>query len=301
MTSHLATLCRALLLLLLLGAGAAQAAGKATLGVFLPTSMADGQERFRFAEELAARLSQQLGSPVVARSFGRYEDFAKAARGGLLDFAVVDAWAAVSLKGTPVALARRAGAVEERWAIVAPTRGAVKDLQGKRLAITKGAGPADVRFVSNVVFAGDLDATRHFKLVPVPNVESALKAVEAKSAEAALVPAGLVPEGMRVLYRSSPQPAALVVHFKRDEAALVAALGRVQGLAPFEAFTPVAEKELAAFSQRVLKGAPRRQPQVLESPLVRPSTEALVDLGEVGLVMPSFLEALDVEGAQPDE
>ena len=64
----------------------------------------------------------------------------------------------------------------------------MKDLSGKRLAITKGAGPSDSKFVSNVIFAGDLDAQKHFKLVSVPNVESALKMLEAKGAEAALVP-----------------------------------------------------------------------------------------------------------------
>ena len=44
----------------------------------------------------------------------------------------------------------------------------------------QGAGAADPKFVTNVVFAGDLDARKHFKLTPVPNVESALKMLEAK-------------------------------------------------------------------------------------------------------------------------
>ena len=51
---------------------------------------------------------------------------------------------------------------------------AVKDLAGKRLALVKGAGPADPKFVTHVVLGGDLDAQRHFKVVPVPNVESGL-------------------------------------------------------------------------------------------------------------------------------
>jgi ABC-type amino acid transport substrate-binding protein len=292
-----------LLLALALAAGGAHAAGKkSTLGIFLPTTMADGQERFRLGEELAGKLSEALGEPVVAKSFGRYEDFAKAARSGGLDFAVADAWAIVPLDANPVAMAVRSGTSDERWAIISEMRGAVKDLQGKKLAVTKGAGPADVRFVSNVVFGGDLDAQRHFKLVPVPNVESALKALEAKSADAALVPVSHVPSGTRVLYRSSPQPGAAFLLFKkRDAQEVVAGLKKAGAVGPFSAFGPVGPDSLDDFNRRVVRGPPKRLPVITESPVLRPQTDALVRLGEVGLVMPSFIDDLDVGAEQPDD
>jgi hypothetical protein len=160
---------------------AAWAEKKATLGVFLPTTLTDGQQRFTFAEGLAAQLGTALEQPVAAKSFGRYEDFSKAVTDGLVDFAVVDALSAVQLgeKATPVAFAALAGETAPRWAIISNGKGSVKDLQGKRLALTKGAGAMDAKFVSHVVFGGDLNAGDHFKVVSVPNVESALKMLEA--------------------------------------------------------------------------------------------------------------------------
>jgi hypothetical protein len=152
------------LLLVCALAPAAWAQKKTTLGVFLPTTLADGQERFDFAEKLAAQLGTALDQPMAAKSFGRYEDFAKAISDGTLDFAMVDAWAAVQLgpKATPLAFAALSGDTTQRWAVISYGKGSVKDLSGKRLALTKGAGPSDPKFVSNVIFAGDLDAQKHF-------------------------------------------------------------------------------------------------------------------------------------------
>jgi hypothetical protein len=283
-------------------APAAWAQKKTTLGVFLPTTLTDGQERFDFAERLAAQLGTALNQSVAAKSFGRYEDFSKATSGGTLDFAVVDAWAAVQLgaKATPVAFAALSGETTQRWAIISYGKGSVKDLAGKRLALTKGAGPSDPKFVSNIIFAGDLDAQRHFKLVSVPNVESALKMLEAKGAEAALVPLAHVPKDARVLFRSTKVPGALLVSLRGGDE-LEESLPRLQAVAPFNAFVRVQGREFEDFRKLVQQGPPRRQPVIVESPVLRVDTDALVTSGELNPVLPTFTTAMDVSDEQPDD
>ncbi|WP_224360545.1 PhnD/SsuA/transferrin family substrate-binding protein [Hyalangium versicolor] len=283
-------------------APAAWAEKKTTLGVFLPTTLADGQERFQFAEKLAAQLGDSLGQSVAAKSFGRYEDFSKAISDGTLDFAVVDAWAAVQLgaKASPVAFAALSGDTAQRWAVVSYAKGSVKDLAGKRLAIAKGAGPSDPKFVSNVVFAGDLDAQKHFKMVSVPNVESALKMLEAKGAEAALVPLVHAPKDARVLYRSTKVPGALFVTFK-GAGNVEDSLSKLGEVAPFSSFVKVQGKDFEDFRKLVQQGPPRRQPVIVESPVLRVDTDALVSSGELNPVLPNFVTAMDVSDEQPDD
>ncbi|MBU8896504.1 hypothetical protein DRW03_24270 [Corallococcus sp. H22C18031201] len=276
---------------------------KSTLGVFLATTLADGQERFQYAEALASKLEAELGRPVAAKSFGRYEDFARAVSEGLLEFAVVDAWAAAQLgaRAVPVAYASRSGETQQRWAIVALQKGTVKELAGKRLALVKGAGPADPKFVTHVVLGGDLDAQKHFKLVPVPNVESALKMLEAKGAEAALVPVSHVSKDMRVLFRSGRVPGAVLVDLKGGAEALRGALGRVGAVAPFDAFLAIQGKEFDDFRKLVAQGPPRRQPVFAEAPEVRVSAPVLVKSDELGPALPPFTQDLAVSADQPDD
>ncbi len=289
------------LALLCAWAPAAWAAKKTTLGVFLPTTLTDGQQRFDFAEKLAAQLGSTLNQPVAAKSFGRYEDFSKAISDGTLDFAVVDAWAAVQLgsRAVPVAFAAVSGDTAQRWAVISYGKGSVKDMAGKRLALTKGAGTSDPKFVSNVIFAGDLDAQKHFKMVPVPNVESALKMLEAKGAEAALVPLAHAPKDARVIYRSAKVPGAVLVtvHGAKLEESLPQ-LGAVQ---PFSAFVKVQGKDFEDFRKLVQQGPPRRQPVIVESPVLRVNTDALVNSGELNPVLPNFVSAMDVSDEQPDD
>lgn len=289
------------LLLVCAFAPSAWAQKKTTLGVFLPTTLTDGQERFEFAEKLAAQLSTSQGTPVAAKSFGRYEDFSKAISEGSLDFAVVDGWAAVQLgpKATPVAFAALSGDTAQRWAVVAYGKGAVKDLAGKRLAIAKGAGPSDPKFVSNVIFAGDLDAQKHFKLVSVPNVESALKMLEAKGAEAALVPLAHAPKDAKVLYRSTKVPGAVLVTMKGAD--LEESLPKLGAVAPFSAFVRMQPKDFEEFRKLVQQGPPRRQPVLVDSPTLRVDTDALVTTGELNPVLPNFTTAMDVSDEQPDD
>ena len=291
------------LVLLCAWAPAAWAQKKTTLGVFLPTSFTDGQERFEFAEKLATQLSTALGQPVAAKSFGRYEDFSKAVSEGIIDFAVIDSWAAVQLgnKATPVALAPLSGETSQRWAIVSTAKNSVKDLAGTRLAIVKGAGAADPKFVTNVVLAGDLDAKKHFKLTPVPNVESALKMLEAKGAEAALVPLAHVPQGVKVLFRSSKVPGAVLVGMRGDSDDLKENLRKLDAVAPFGTFVAVQGKELDDFGRLLQRGPPARQPVLVDAPALRVDTRSLMEPSALQPVLPSFADALDVSAEQPDD
>jgi hypothetical protein len=298
---------RSLLLGLVLLCAWAPAAGaaakKATLGVFLPSTLTDGQQRFQYAEALATKLTAATGRPTGAKSFARYEDFSKAVSEGIIDFAVVDSWAAVQLgaKATPVALAPLSGETSQRWAIVSNIKGTVKDLAGKRLAIVKGAGATDPKFVTNVVLAGDLDAKKHFKLTPVPNVESALKMLEAKGAEAALVPLSHVPEGVRVLYRSTKVPGAVLVGMRGDADDLTENLRKLEPVAPFGAFVAVQPKELEDFRKLLQSGPARRQPVLVEAPALRVETKAFMNPSALQPVLPSFADALEVSAEQPDD
>ncbi|QRO01327.1 hypothetical protein JRI60_21025 [Archangium violaceum] len=299
-------LLRSLFLALTLVCAWAPAAGaaakKATLGVFLPTTLTDGQQRFQYAEALAAKLSTATGRPTAAKSFARYEDFSKAVSEGIVDFAVVDSWAAVQLaKATPVALAPLSGETSQRWAIVSLSKGSMKELAGARLAIVKGAGATDPKFVTNVVLAGDLDAKKHFKLTPVPNVESALKMLEAKGAEAALVPLTHVPQGVKVLFRSTKVPGAVLVGMKGDVEDLQGNLQKLDAVAPFGAFVAVQAKELEDFRKLLQSGPPRRQPVLVDAPALRVETRAFMEPAALQPVLPSFADALDVSAEQPDD
>ncbi len=283
----------------------AQGAGKndrVTLGVFLPTTMADGQKRFEVSEALGRALEARLGKPVVVKNFGRYEDFAQAAKAGL-DVVVVDAWAAAHLgpKDEPVAMGVIGGETHQRWGVVTSQRGLVKDLAGKRLAVPRGVRSLDAKFVTNVVFAGDLEAERHFKLESVPNAESALKMLESKAADAALVPLAHVPEGTRAVYRSSRVPGVVVLSLKGDAAAVRAAFEGMGEVGPFSGFTAPKERDLSALRVLLTKGVARRQVVVAESPIVRPVPEAMVDVREVGLVLPTFLDLMDNPKETPDD
>ncbi len=289
--------------LVLAWAPTASAEKKLTLGVFLPTTLTDGQERFEFAEKLAAQFATALDQAVAAKSFGRYEDFAKAVSDGLLDFAVVDSWAAVQVgnRADPVAFAALSGETTQRWAIISQAKGSVKDLAGKRLALMRGAGPMDPKFVSHIVFAGDLDAKRHFKLVSVPNVESALKILEAKGAEAAVVPLAHVPKDARVLFRSAKVPGAVLVNLRGSAKAVEEVLPQMAPVAPFSAFVKVQGREFDDFRKLVQNGPPRRQPFIVESPVLPVDTDALVQSEKLNPVLPPFTSAMDVSSEQPDD
>ncbi len=283
------------------GSGAGKG-DRVTLGVFLPTTMADGQKRFEVSEQLGQALEKRLGKPVVVKNFGRYEDFAQAAKSGL-DVIVVDAWAAAHLgpKDEPVAMGVVGGDTHQRWGVVTAQRGLVKDLNGKRLAVPRGVRSLDAKFVSNVIFVGDLEAERHFKLESVPNAESALKMLESKAADAALVPLAHVPEGTRAVYRSARVPGVVVLSLKGDGASVRTAFEGMGAVGPFSGFTAPKERDLRELRDLLTRGVPKRQVVVAESPVVRPQPAAMVDVREVGLVLPTFLDMMDNSKETPDD
>jgi len=278
---------------------------KLALGVFLPSTMTDAQERFRFAEKLAAGLGTALGEPLVGRSFGRYEDFSKAVSDGSLDVAVVDGWAAAeaATRFEPVALGVVGGETHPAWAVVAATQGVVKDLKGKRLAVLKGSGASfDAKFVTHVVFAGDLEAQKHFgKWVSTPSVESSLKVLEVKSADAILIPAMHVPKGAHVLFRSGRVLGAVVMATHARAADVQAALKSLGAVEPFDKFVNASADEVAGFKRLLQNGPPKRQPVLTESPLLRLDPPALINPREVGLTLPTFIESMEIAREQPED
>lgn len=291
-----------LALIALLGATSALARGKKTvLGVFLPTTMADGQQRFQVAEKLGTALGATLGDEVVARNFGRYEDFAKAVSSGKVDVAVVDAWAAAQLnKGTPVAFGAVSGEPLQRWVIVTHRRGVVKDLSGKKLVVPRGARAYDAKLVSNVMFVGDYDARRHFRLVAVPNVESALRMLASKGADAALVPAMHAPEDARVVYRSAPLPGVIALSLRGDKEAQRKALTSMAAVAPIDRFTPAEADALEGLRRLMVRGPAKRSPVMAAAPGFVLDTEPLVSFHDVGFSLPSFVDEIESPKAQPD-
>jgi hypothetical protein len=132
-------------------------------------------------------------------------------------------------------------------------------------------------------------------------VESALKMLEAKGAEAALVPTAHAPKDMRVLFRSNKVPGALLVNLKGSATALEEGLSRIEPVAPFSAFVKVQGKEFEEFRKLVQQGPPRRQPIIVDSPTLRVDTDALVKSDQLTPVLPSFTSAMEVSGEQPDD
>ncbi len=284
-------------------AASASAADKLTVGVFLPTASSDGQERLRFAESFAAGLGEALGIPATGKNFGRYEDFAKAVKDGSLDVAVVDAWAAAqgSAGLRPVALAVQGGQTHRRWAIIGRGKVPLKDLAGKRLALSRGVSALDAKFINNAILVGDFEASKRLKLIPVPSVESALSLVDSKGAEAALVPASLTPKNLTTLYQSPKIPIAVAVVLKGEVEPLQQAIVAKGGVAPFDKFVAARPGELDELARLISAGPGKRRPYMAESPIVHPDAPALLNFREVGLVLPSFLDSYEVTKEQPDD
>ncbi len=292
---------RCVVLAVALAVPAMAAEKKLVLGVFLPTTMVDGQARFQLSERLGQALEKSLGQKVVVRNFGRFEDFEKAAAGGL-DVAVVDAWAAVQIKSRKetLAVAQVDGETHHRWAVVSSRYATVKELAGKRLAVPRGVRSLDPRFVANVIFVGDVK-DKHVKIVPVPNAESALAALESKEAEAALVRAGSAPKGARVIYRSSPLPGTVAVNLRGNAEELSKAFLAMEAVAPISKFVAPRANELESLERLLVQGPPKRLAMLAESPIVRPEVPVVVDMNEVKAVLPTFTDFIEPTTELPDD
>ena len=274
-----------------------------TVGVFLPATMADGDKRFNFGEDCAAKLQQTLGQDVKSRVFARFEDFSKALADRSIDVGVIDGWAAIELadRVTPLALAVRSGRTAEPWAIVAAGRTRFEDLKGKRLAVPRGLSAANAQLVANLVLGGLLPSESYFTLDLVPAVESSLQMFRVGSTDAILVPASQVPETGEVLFRSAPLPIAAVVTRRGGETTeLVTAVQSMGEVMPFNGFSEAGTKDLARL-HRLLQRGPSAPAAFLNA-----SFQYRIDLGDqlrrkgVDLAFPDFNAFMDLPVEKPD-
>lgn len=274
---------------------------KLSLGVYLPISVDGRDKQFEFAQALAAELGPQLGASISPKPFARFDDFAKAAKDGALDLGLADAVVLAQARQDYMAFATAQLEADPtgRWAIVAAQQAAVGRLKGKRLALVKGPS-SEAEFVTNMIFAGDLPAG-HFQLVFVPALESALKALEANKADAVLLPAVYAPKSLKVLYRSGKIPAAVLVNFKTEAAALKTAVGKVGAVTPFGRFTIGSGDEVGQLKRRITRPPPARAPLISESPLYRPGPNLLSTYQSTGLSFPTFLEFVEASKDHPDD
>jgi len=272
---------------------------KIGLGVFLTASVPEGDERFRVGEALAKQLSEKLGREVAARSFAKWEDFERAAADGQIDAAVVESFAAAESKAVYPVLGQSSLEGEERprWAVITQGPSSVVALKRKRLAVIKGVGAQEDKFVRNVVFAGDLPQN-HFTLVPVPSIESALKVLDAGSAEAALVPLSKVPQGATVVYRSPRLPAPVAVYVRGSQDTLKRAFAALPAVPPLGGFVPRADPlpEL----KRLVRSGPSHLPTLTESTTFHLDFRPAIRDHVPPPVLPNFLDSFDVPVEQPD-
>jgi hypothetical protein len=289
-----------LFLVWLVWAGAAHA--DVTVGVFLPTTLADGEQRFALGEKLATALGTALGQKATARNFARWADFSDALAHQKLDVAIVDAWIAAEAPESQVtiALASVGGSVRRRWGVVSKNGKSMASAMGKALAMTRGTGNADVSFVTNAIFEGAVVADKSLKPTFAPSVESALKLWSLGNAETALVPLPLAPSDAHVLYQSAPLPIAAVLAMRARAEPVKQAITKMS-VPPFDAFTSGGIEEIAQLRRLILNGPPARPPVWAESPPLPLEPRTLVTLSGLSPELPSLVETVQVSKEQPDD
>jgi ABC-type amino acid transport substrate-binding protein len=294
----------ALLLAILVPTGVARAApGHLTVGVLLPTTVADGDQRFALAQKFAAALGQAMHVTATARNFARYADLMQATSNGEIDVGLVDGWiAAESNKMWPVALGVVGGEARRPWVLVARSAHSVAELRGKRLALAHGSGAAlDAQFVSNVVFEKSLPADDLPALTFVPSVESALKMYEVGSADAVLLPLALAAHA-QTFYQSASLPVTAVVSMRpTPPRGLAAALQSLAAIPPFDRFVLADAAAIVSLRGQILHGPPPRVPPLAESPALHLDLRALVTFRGVGLTLPSFAGYVAAPNETPDD
>jgi hypothetical protein len=302
-SSPLASALRWALLLALLAAPAAvrAEAKRRAVGIFLPASIDDRDAQFKLGEAIAASLGKALDGPFTPRSFGRYEDFAAAVADGSLDLALSEAFILADLKTklSPVAVALAGGEALQAWVILAPRATAPGRMAGQRLAVVKGGG-SEASFVGNAILGGELPAN-HFKLLPVPTVESALKAVAAKTADAALAPAHAAAGDLAIAYRSGRIEGPLLVAIKGAPADYKDGIAGLPPFGHFTKFVAAGGDELASIRRRIEHGPSRRAPFPADSPLFRLDPTALDLFKTTPPELPPFGDFFDVSKEQPDD
>ena len=273
-----------------------------TIGVFLPTSIGEGQGRYDFGQKLAAALSKSLGTTVTAQNFAKYGDFLAAINQHKISLGVVDGWIAAQMSDRikVVAAAVVKGETRQRWMVVSREGRSVPSLQGKRLAVARGTGQ-EVSFINNAIFDGNLAADKHFKFTFVPAIESGTKMYEVRSVDAVLLPESLVPAKASVVYRSSPIPIATVVAAAGARPELLTAIEGIGAVGPFDRFVTTDLGDLANLKRLISKGPPPRVPLLASAPPLRPDTHALVTFRGIPTALPAFLDYLPSSKELPDD
>lgn len=275
-----------------------------TVGVFLPTTLADGQQRFDFGEKLAAALGKAMGDQkVTAKNFARHTDIADAIKAGKIDIAVVDAWIAAETPESlvPIAMVAQGGATKRKWALVSKPGRTVGSLLGKPLALTRGAGSADASFASNAIFEGALVADKALSPTYAPSVESALKMWSLGNADAVIVPSSLAPAEGKILYQSSPLPIAVVLAPKARAESYKKALLGLGAIAPFDAFVGTGTEEVAALRRLITNGPPARPPVWSDAAPLSIDLKGLVTWKGFAPVMPSLTDLAQPGKELPDD
>jgi len=296
--------------LLLGGAGAARAEQTLTVGVFMPVTFLDGQQRFAFAERFAAAVGEKLKVKAVARNFARFADFASALKdlgANGLDIAVVDGWVVGSAPELPLpaALGVLNGESRTRWVLVSSKPvSQVTELREKTVAVTRVNGTSEAKFLRNVIFDGQFDVDKELKVTLVPGIDSALRMVEVGTAQAAILPAEHVPKSMRVAFQSSPIPIAVVLLSARaakDPKSPVREAITALQVAPFDKFTATDGGELSTMRQVVAKGPTPRRPILAEPPAVGFESKGLVTLQGLEPTLPFFPDLVPISNETPDD
>ncbi len=285
-------------------ANSARAADTLGVGVYLPTTLADGQARFALAEKLGERLTQSLKRPVKGQSFARLEDLARAVSSGAVSIVVADAWAGVHLSESmvPMALAKVSGEVSDRWVLAAPQNHGVPPLYQHKVAVPRGLAGAEWKLLSYLVFSGEVDAQKKFELVSVPNVESALTMTGAGAAEAVVVPLRQLSPSLQVVLQGPETPIAVVMTRRALIAGVRAAFTPVVSeLAPFTGFASLEISEFNRFRALMAKGPPPLQPLLVPVSEVAPKAEDLLQPSVYRPALPPLLEMLHASSEKPDD
>lgn len=290
--------------------GAARAEQTLTVGVFMPVTFLDGQQRFAFAERFAAAVGEKLKVKAVARNFARFADFAAALKDtgpNGLDIAVVDGWVVGSAPELPlpVALGVMNGESRVRWTLVSSKPvSQVTELHDKTVAVTRMNGTSEAKFLRNVFFDGQFDVDKELKVTLVPGIDSALRMVEVGTAQAAILPAELAPKSMKVAFQSSPIPVAGILLSARatkdPKLSLREAITALQ-VAPFDKFTATDGGELSTMRQIVAKGPTPRRPILAEPPALGFDAKGLVTLQGLEPTLPFFPDLVTISNETPDD
>lgn len=177
------------------------------VGVYAPSLVFGGSlEKARFAEQVAAALSQRTGLEFKGEAFARVEDLKSTG----VDFAVLGGiYYAASGLGQPLAY----GAGQEQMVLAAnPASGAnLAQLKGKKLILPPPRKLCQA-YVSATALGHQAQAERFFQVESTKDMQSALTAVKIGRADVTLTYASYArAQGLRVLHTAGPGPLPVAV------------------------------------------------------------------------------------------